>query len=72
MASVPISQAYVQRLTRETERKLTNRDMQIQIEKHVKKPPKCFFRSVCFLGKISATCQDQMVAIYIDLNVTKT
>ena len=53
MASVPISQAYVQRLTRETERKLTNRDMQIQIEKHV-------------IGKISATCQDQMVAIYID------
>lgn len=70
MASVPISQAYVQRLTKKTERELTYRNMQIQIDKHVKKRPKCFFQSVCFLGKISATCQDQAVKIYIDKNVT--
>ena len=70
MASVPITKGYVQRLTQKTERKLKDCNMQMKIDKHVKKHPKCFYESVCFLGKISATCQDQTVTIYIDKNIS--
>ena len=67
MAAVPVSKAYVGRLTQATaESKLKGCNTQIKGDNDINEQDKCFLQSVCFLRKISVSCHDQAVRIYIE------
>lgn len=67
MAAVPVSKAYVRRLTQTTaESKLKDCNIQIKDDNDVNEQQKCFLQSVCFLRKISVSCHDQAIRIYIE------
>ena len=67
MASVPISRAYVQRLTKRTERGTRHEDCNRQIV-NIAKEQRSYFQSVGYLRRISATCTsyDQAERSYIE------
>lgn len=71
MASVPISRAYVWRLTKRTERGTTHEHCNIQMN-DVKEQRRSFFQSVGYLRRISATCTsyDQAIRIHIEKDVS--
>jgi len=67
MAAVPVSKAFVGRLTQATaESKLKGFNTQNKGDKDVNEQHKCFLQSVSFLQKISVSCHDQAMRIYIE------
>lgn len=69
MAAVPVSKAFVERLTQATaESKLKGFNVQIKGHNNVKEQQRCFLQSVCFLRKISVSCHDQAIRIYLEKN----
>lgn len=68
MASVPISRAYVQRLTKRTERGTKHEDRNLQIVNMAKEQRRSFFQSAGYLRSISTTCSsyDQAERSYIE------
>ena len=67
MAAVPISAAYVQKLTK-ISKPSHNVDCIIQMknEEDMKELRRSFLRSFTFIHKISATCADQAIRVYVE------
>ena len=67
MAAVPVSKAFVGRLTQATaESKLKGFHTQIKGDNDVNEQHRYYLQSVCFLRKIFVSCHDQAITIYIE------
>ena len=69
MAAIPMSAAYVRKLTK-TSKPSYNEDCIIQMknEEDMKELRRSFLRSFTFIHKISATCSDQAIRVYVEKN----
>jgi len=69
MAAVPISAAYVRRLTKTTDQSpKIHCNIQINNDEHVKDQRKAILRSFTFINRLSASCHGQTVrvSVYIE------
>ena len=70
MAAIPISAAYVRKLTK-TSKPSHNKDcvnIQMKNEEDVKDLRRSLLRSFTFIHKISATCSEQAIRVYVEKN----